>query len=223
MENIGVEGEGKYTCVAANIDGSVEKMVDVEVSSSLLPSSSSTTLVEPLHHFQYHHHNFHNHQHDNYICSWNSKIWKQLLSLCLKLCETRITQTLPKHPPRPHLILRRCWKKLFKTQIMTKLSDFILASPSTSPYLASVLEKKLCKTQIMTKLSDFILASTPFTLSRVGGGLKLSNMYSDGGKNIDRWRLLHCTFTIISVLEGNSTNTNIKCRNVHTRRCQIEV
>merc|ERR1740123_878031 len=36
VENIGVEGEGKYTCVAANTDGSVEKVVDVEV---LLPTS----------------------------------------------------------------------------------------------------------------------------------------------------------------------------------------
>ena len=35
VENIGVEGEGKYTCVASNIDGSIEKIVDVEVS--LLP------------------------------------------------------------------------------------------------------------------------------------------------------------------------------------------
>ena len=47
VENIGVEGEGKYTCVATNTDGSVDKIVDVEVfpSSLSLTVSSSFTLT----------------------------------------------------------------------------------------------------------------------------------------------------------------------------------
>ena len=31
MADIGVDGQGKYTCIATNAEGSMEKMVDVEV------------------------------------------------------------------------------------------------------------------------------------------------------------------------------------------------